>query len=158
MLPAGNFQLSRTHRRHSRCGYRGIKRSEYVDKATGKRDYRWDESQWTETGWTLIRRVEDEFIDVPERGFFPRGEPEELYTWPERDAQALARSAPPTTAMSGEPASHSGTWSLFNCKDNSGYVDLKQGEFLPLKDGQPVKWILIRRADGGSTREPKGRS
>ncbi|HEX8595869.1 MAG TPA: hypothetical protein VF682_21720 [Pseudomonas sp.] len=140
------------------CAYRGLKRSDYVSKATGKRDYRWDESQWTETGWTLIRRVEDEFIDVPECGFFPKGEPEELYTWPEREAQFISRGdRPHITAQSGEPARHAGKWSIFTRKGFE-YVDLQQGEFLPLQDGQPVKWTLIQRVDGGDTREPRGRS
>ncbi|HDR2672467.1 TPA: type VI secretion protein ImpA, partial [Enterobacter bugandensis] len=31
----------------------GIKRSEWVDEKTGKRDYNWDETRWAETGWTL---------------------------------------------------------------------------------------------------------
>lgn len=137
--------------------YQGVRRTDYVCERTGKPAYGWKDSQWTETGWTLIRRVEDEFIDVPERGFFPKGEPEELYSWPEHDAQAIARNAPPTTAMSGEPASHSGKWSI-GTRKGFEYIDLQQGDYLPLKDGQPVKWTLIRRADGGNTREPKGRS
>ena len=134
----------------------GVKRTDYIYETTGKPAYDWVETRWAEAGWTLIRRVEDEFIDVPERGFFPKGEPEELYTWPERDAQAIARNAPPTTAMSGEPASRSGTWSI-GTRKGFEYIDLQQGDYLPLKDGQPVKWTLIRRADGGNTREPKGR-
>ncbi|WP_191832463.1 type VI secretion protein ImpA [Pseudomonas fluorescens] len=71
--------------------YQGVRHSDYVNENTGKRAYDWEESQWTETGWTLIRRVEGEFIDVPEQGFFPKGEPEELYTWPEREAQFIRR-------------------------------------------------------------------
>ncbi|MGH8383340.1 hypothetical protein [Pseudomonas sp.] len=71
--------------------YQGVRRSDYVNEKTGKRAYNWTESQWTETGWTLIRRVEGECIDVPEQGFFPKGEPEELYTWPEREAQFIRR-------------------------------------------------------------------
>lgn len=67
--------------------FQGGERSDYVNKETGKRDYHWEKTQWAETGWTLIRRIEDEFIDVPERGFSPRGEPDELYTWPERESQ-----------------------------------------------------------------------
>ncbi|KFD05910.1 ImpA family protein [Rahnella aquatilis CIP 78.65 = ATCC 33071] len=46
--------------------------------------FHWKESQWTKTGWTLIRRVEGEFINVPQGGFFPKGSPEELYNWQEK--------------------------------------------------------------------------
>jgi hypothetical protein len=71
--------------------FQGVRRSTYINGATGKHAYDWKESEWTETGWTLIRRVKGEFIDVPEQGFFPKGEPEELYTWPEREAQFIRR-------------------------------------------------------------------
>ncbi|SFM40164.1 hypothetical protein SAMN04487858_102528, partial [Pseudomonas sp. ok602] len=57
--------------------YQGVSRSGYVYEDTGKRAYDWKECQWAETGWTLIRRVEGEFIDVPAQGFFPKGEPDE---------------------------------------------------------------------------------
>ena len=135
--------------------YQGIKRTDYVCKLTGKPAHDWKESQWTETGWTLIRRVEDEFIDVPERGFFPKGEPEELYSWPQREAQFISREERPhITARSGEPAGHSGKWSVFTRKGLE-YVDLQQGERLPFKDDQPVTWTLIQRVDGGSCLEPK---
>lgn len=136
----------------------GIRRTDFVFEATGKPAYDWVETQWTETGWTLIRRVEDEFIDVPERGFFPRGEPEELYSWPQREAQFISREERPhITARSGEPASHSGKWSVFTRKGLE-YVDLQQGERLPFKDDQPVTWTLIQRVDGGSCLEPKRKS
>ena len=62
----------------------GTKRSNWVDSETGEKEYCWLESQWAKTGWTLIRRVEGEFIDVPPEGFFPKGLPEELYNWPEK--------------------------------------------------------------------------
>jgi len=84
-------------------GYQGVKRSDYVCETTGKRAYNWTQSQWAETGWTLIRRVPGEFIDVPERGFFPRGQPEELYTWPECEAQFIRRDGAFIAALSGEP-------------------------------------------------------
>ena len=132
--------------------YQGIKRSDYVCKATGKRDYSWAKNQWIETGWTLIRRVEGEFIDVPERGFFPKGEPDELYTWPEREAQFINRDGPLITALSGEPATHTGKWSIFG-RQGFEYLDLQKGQRLPYKDEQPVKWTLISRADGGSCLE-----
>jgi len=134
--------------------YQGIKRSEYVSELTGRRDYSWVNSEWTETGWTLIRRVEGEFIDVPERGFFPKGEPDELYTWPEREAQFISRDEVFITAQSGEQAAHTGQWSFFG-RQGIEYVDLQKGQYLPQKDGEPVKWTLIKRSDGGSCMEPK---
>ncbi|WP_248806285.1 hypothetical protein [Pseudomonas sp. MWU13-2100] len=83
--------------------WRGVRRSTWVHPDTGKRAYDWKESQWVETGWTLIRRVPGEFIDVPEQGFFPKGQPDELYTWPEREAQFISRDGACITALSGEP-------------------------------------------------------
>ena len=136
---------------------RGVRRSTWVNPDTGKRDYDWNESELVETGWTLIRRVEDEFIEVPERGFFPKGEPDELYTWPEREAQFIRRDGVFITALSGEPASHTGKWSIFGRKGFE-YLDLQKGQRLPHKDEQSVKWTLIARADGGSCTEPKGKS
>ncbi|MFK0088442.1 hypothetical protein ACIQUS_14250 [Pseudomonas sp. NPDC090755] len=129
--------------------YQGVRRSDYVCEHTGKRAYDWKETQLTETGWTLIRRVEGEFIEVPERGFFPRGEPEELYRWPEREAQFITREGEFISGWSGEPASHSGKWSTFGRKGFE-YEDLQQGQRLPYKDAQAVKWTLIKRVDGGS--------
>ncbi|HEX8595870.1 MAG TPA: hypothetical protein VF682_21725 [Pseudomonas sp.] len=133
--------------------YQGVRRTDYVCERTGKPAYSWKERQWAATGWTLIRRVEDEFIDVPECGFFPKGEPEELYTWPEREAQFISREdRPHITALSGEPARHSGKWSTFG-RRGFEYIDLPQGQRLPLKDDRPVKWTLIKRVDGGSCME-----
>ncbi|VVP58925.1 hypothetical protein PS870_05940 [Pseudomonas fluorescens] len=132
---------------------RGIKRTDYVSKATGKPAYDWVEDQWTATGWTLIRRVEGEFIEVPERGFFPKGEPDELYTWPACEAQYISRDGAFITARSGEPATHAGQWSTFG-RQGFEYLDLQQGQRLPHKDEQPVMWTLIARADGGSCIAP----
>jgi type VI secretion system protein VasJ len=67
---------------------RGVKRSDYVSKI-GKRSYSWADSEWAKTGWTLIRRIEGEYIDVPREGFFPEGKPEELYNWPKREQLLL---------------------------------------------------------------------
>ena len=101
--------------------------------------------------------MEGEFIDVPERGFFPKGEPDELYNWPEREAQFINRDGPLITALSGEPATHTGKWSIFG-RQGFEYLDLQKGQRLPYKDEQPVKWTLISRADGGSCSEPARRS
>ncbi|WP_368545049.1 type VI secretion protein ImpA [Enterobacter soli] len=69
----------------------GVTRDDWVNPKTGKSVYTWDESRWAETGWTLIRRVEDEYINVPGEGFFPNGTPEELYSWPEREKAFIVR-------------------------------------------------------------------
>lgn len=69
----------------------GARRSDWVDEKTGRRDYSWEETRWAETGWTLIRRVEGEYIDVPPEGFFPNGTPDELYSWPEREKNYHSR-------------------------------------------------------------------
>jgi hypothetical protein len=65
--------------------WQGITRTDKTAFDTGKPLFHWKESQWAKTGWTLIRRVEGEFIDVPPEGFFPKGLPEELYNWPEKE-------------------------------------------------------------------------
>jgi len=135
---------------------RGVRRSTWVNPDTGRIDYDWKEHEVVETGWTLIRRVEGEFIEVPERGFFPKGEPDELYTWPEREAQFLSRDEVFITAQSGEQAAHTGQWSFFG-RQGIEYVDLQKGQYLPQKDGEPVKWTLIKRSDGGSCKEPKNK-
>ena len=132
----------------------GARRTDYVCQDTREPAYDWEESQYAETGWTLIRRVEDEFIEVPEHGFFPKGEPDELYTWPEREAQFISHDRAIISAMSGEPAVHSGKWSIFT-RIGFEYADLQQGARLPFKDEQPVKWTLIQRVDGGSCIEPR---
>ncbi|WP_248744863.1 hypothetical protein [Pseudomonas sp. MWU12-2037] len=132
---------------------RGVRRSTWVHPDTGKRAYDWKEDELVETGWTLIRRVPGEFIDVPEQGFFPKGQPDELYTWPEREAQFINRDGTFITAQSGEPAAHSGKWSTFG-RQGFEYLNLQQGQRLPHKDEQSVRWTLIERVDGGSCIEP----
>ncbi|MFK0088040.1 type VI secretion system contractile sheath large subunit [Pseudomonas sp. NPDC090755] len=105
--------------------YQGIRQSDYVSEA-GKRAYDWKESQWTEAGWTLIRRVEGEFIEVPERGFFPRGEPGELYSWPEREAQ-FSRAC-------GEKQRHPGGTLQYAMAGGLG-----RGRYMPA--GYPARWL-----------------
>lgn len=72
---------------------RRLRRRTWFATDADKRDFDWREDELVETGWTLVRRVEGEFIDVPEQGFFPKGEPNELYTWPEREAQFIVTGA-----------------------------------------------------------------
>ncbi|EJL91710.1 hypothetical protein, partial [Pantoea sp. GM01] len=62
----------------------GVAFENYVDEDKVCHRY-WTETNQVETGWTLIRRVEGVYIDVPPEGFFPEGKPEELYSWPQRE-------------------------------------------------------------------------
>jgi hypothetical protein len=126
--------------------YQGLSRSQYVSP-TGRRSYCWKDEDWTETGWTLIRRVENEFIEVPPGGFFPKGHPDELYTWPEREHLYIQREKPHITGMSGEPSPHFGLWSLFRLSHPEGHCSLKKGERLPAWEGKTVEWIMVRRLD-----------
>lgn len=134
----------------------GVRRSDWVDKKTGKRDYNWQEDKWAETGWTLIRRVEGEYLDVPPEGFFPKGTPEELYSWPEREAQYISRAGESVTGWSGEEATHTGDWSVFTGNEMK-HVTLNKGEFLPYLPGennsqQRACWTLVKREDDGPLR------
>lgn len=124
----------------------GIARTKEVSE-TGQPHHDWVEEGWAETGWTLIRRVENEFIEVPPGGFFPKGHPDELYSWPEREAQYIRRETPHITRMSGELAPHYGLWSLFRLSHPEGHVTVNKGERLPAWDGQAVEWIMVRRLD-----------
>ena len=132
----------------------GVKRSELVDEYTGKRDYNWKESRWAETGWTLIRRVEGEYLDVPPEGFFPNCTPDELYNWPEREKDYITREGEYISAWSGELSPHSGDWSMFTGREMK-YTSAGQGQALPYltdTNGSPqrVCWTLIKRDDNGS--------
>jgi hypothetical protein len=131
----------------------GIKRKDWVNPRTGKRTYSWQEDDWVETGWTLIRRVEGEYIEVPAGGFFPNGTPEELYSWPEREAKFISREGKPISGWSGEAAAHAGDWSVFTGREMQ-HVTLEKGEPLPWltdENHSPERacWTLVRRRDGG---------
>ena len=137
----------------------GVKRSELVDKYTGKRDYNWQESRWAETGWTLIRRVEGEYLDVPPEGFFPNCTPDELYNWPEREKDFITREGEYISAWSGELSPHSGDWSMFTGSEMK-YASFGQGQVLPYltdtnSSSQRVCWTLIKRDDNGSVLRKK---
>ena len=138
--------------------YQGIKRSEWVNKNTGERDYRWVESEWMPSGWTLIRRVEGEFIDVPLEGFFPLGIPDELCSWPEREEQWLRRHWVHMTRFTGELAPHGGRWAAM-AYGVTRYCQVEQGAPLPEHEDlrgnwHPVSWTLIERDDGGDVLIP----
>ncbi|WP_312625530.1 type VI secretion protein ImpA [Scandinavium sp.] len=132
----------------------GVRRSDWVNEKTGRRDYSWEEARWAETGWTLIRRVEGEYIDVPPEGFFPNGTPDELYSWPEREKNYISREGGYISAWSGEEATHTGDWSVFTGNEMK-HVNLRKGERLPYLPGennsqQRACWTLVKREDGGS--------
>jgi len=132
----------------------GTRRSEWVSETTGIRDYDWDETRYAETGWTLIRRVEGEYINVPPEGFFPKGKPEELYSWPERENNFISHHNQYITGWSGELSPHAGKWSIFT-QQGIQYINVNQGQALPTwtnEHGSPlrVQWTLIERTDNGS--------
>lgn len=132
----------------------GVARKNTVNPDTGKINYNWKETCWAETGWTLIRRVEGEYLDVPPGGFFPKCTPEELYNWPAREADYLSRGREYITAWTGEAASHAGQWSTFTGNEMQ-HAMLAAGESLPPirdKENSALRacWTLVSRADGGS--------
>ncbi|MDO2440507.1 type VI secretion protein ImpA [Enterobacter nematophilus] len=133
--------------------WQGIKRSDYVSKS-GKRSYSWKESKWAKTGWTLIRRIEGEYIDVPPGGFFPEGKPEELYNWPQREKKLLQEERKRITCWSGVFAPFSGRWATI-INGTTQYTHTHAGQVMPEfedKHGQKhrARWSLLERDDGGS--------
>jgi type VI secretion system protein VasJ len=133
---------------------RGIKRSDWVNPETGEKDYSWDEAERFKTGWTLIRRVEGEFIDVPREGFFPEGKPEELYNWPQREQELQQEKMVRITRWTDEIAPYGGQWaSIVN--GTTDYIQTREGQKMPPfedKYGKQhrVRWTLLKRDDKGS--------
>ncbi|HCJ2202820.1 hypothetical protein [Klebsiella pneumoniae] len=138
--------------------WQGRVRTQYVNDV-GQQEYYWEEGAWTKTNWIRIRRVKNRFINVPLEGFFPRGTPEELYNWPQRQQQYITEQQR-ISASSGEPCPHGGEWSIF-VEDKPVTVTLEQGELMPEwedrtmeeehKQGEKfhVLWSLMARHDGG---------
>lgn len=132
----------------------GTTRSNLINSDTGERDYGWDDVEWAKTGWTLIRRIEGEFIDVPPEGFFPEGKPEELYNWPQREKKLLQKEKQRITCWNGARAPFDGRWaSIVN--GTTQYIQTRTGEVMPEfedKDGKKHRacWSLLKRDDGGS--------
>ncbi|PLR37637.1 type VI secretion protein ImpA [Chimaeribacter coloradensis] len=128
----------------------GVKR---YNEEPGETGWAWRETRYAETGWTLIRRVEGEYLDVPPEGFFPQGTPDELYNWPTREKAYISHEKTYITAWSGEPAPHAGDWSVFTRQGMQNAV-LRQGQPLPYLTTSPyperAQWTLIKREDGGS--------
>jgi len=132
---------------------RGIERSDYVG-IDGKPSYSWKDSEWAKTGWTLIRRVEGEFIDVPPEGFFPEGKPEELYNWPQRETKLLQGKRERIICWSGASAPFDGRWATI-VNGTTQYAQTRAEEIMPEfedKHGQKhrARWSLLERDDGGS--------
>lgn len=131
----------------------GIERSEYVNKS-GKRSYSWKDSVWSKTGWTLIRRVEGEFIDVPPGGFFPEGKPDELYNWQQREKELLKETRARITFCSGDVSPFDGRWATI-VNGTTQYTRTHTGQAMPEfedKDGKKHRacWSLLERNDSGS--------
>jgi len=132
---------------------RGIERSDYVG-IDGKPGYSWKKSEWVKTGWTLIHRVEGEFIDVPPEGFFPEGKPEELYSWPQREKKLLQEERERITCWSGAPAPFDGRWAAI-VNGTTQYTHTHAGQVMPEfedKHGNKHRacWSLLKRDDGGN--------
>ena len=89
--------------------------------------YNWVEEAWVETGWTMVKRIEGEYIDVPEEGFFPQGLQEELYAWGEAQKEAEARDTR-IKAFNGHPCPQAGLW---HTAAQPGQHRFEQGEIMP---------------------------
>ncbi|MGC0938964.1 type VI secretion protein ImpA [Pantoea agglomerans] len=131
----------------------GIERSDYVG-IDGKPGYSWKESEWAKTGWTLIRRVEGKYIDVPPGGFFPEGKPEKLYNWPQREIELSHEERERITCWSGAFAPLDGRWATI-VNGTKQYIQIHTGQIIPKfedKHGQkhPACWSLLERDDGGN--------
>lgn len=131
----------------------GVQRSDYVSKE-GKRRYSWKDSEWAKTGWTLIRRIEGEFIDVPPEGFFPEGKPEELYNWPQQEQKFLKETGMRITCWSGDVSPFDGRWATI-VNGTTQYANTRIGQAMPeFEDIHGKKhracWSLLERDDKGS--------
>ena len=130
----------------------GINRSDYVSMS-GKQSYSWKDTEWAKTGWTLIRRIEGEYIDVPREGFFPEGKPEELYNWPKREQLLLQEKMVRITRWDGDLAPYAGRWAAI-VNGTTQYLQTREGQILPeFEDIHGKKfracWSLLERDDKG---------
>ena len=131
----------------------GIERGDFVS-ASGKPKYTWKDSEWAKTGWTLIRRIEGEYIDVPHEGFFPEGKPEELYNWPKREQLLLQEKMVRITRWDADIAPYAGRWATI-VNGTTQYIQTREGQVLPEfedKYGKKYRacWSLLERDDKGS--------
>ncbi|ATA23098.1 hypothetical protein BIY26_17705 [Brenneria goodwinii] len=130
----------------------GKVRSEFISDE-GIHDYSWTKIEKVPATWTLIHRVENEFIPVPPQGFFPNRHPDELYRWPEREQALLAGSKKHLTLPSGTVCPHGGLWSTYQ----AGRIERQhfaQGDILPqwrdtATQKRAILWTLLERDDGG---------
>jgi type VI secretion system protein VasJ len=133
--------------------HKGITRSDYIDE-DGNPSNSWSETEWVETGWTLIRRVEGEYIDVPPEGFFPEGKPEELYNWSLSEDNFQYGKMVRIAKLSAEISTHTGQWAA-TINGTTQYIHLRQDEKMPeFEDVYGIRhrasWVLIKRDDGGN--------
>ena len=131
----------------------GIKLRDYVH-TSGVKSYSWAESEWAKTGWTLIRRIEGEYIDVPREGFFHEGKPEELYNWPKREQLLLQEKMVRITLWDGDLAPYAGRWATI-VNGTTQYLQTREGQVLPEFEDRHGKkfracWSLLERDDKGS--------
>ena len=131
----------------------GIKRRDYVS-TSGIKSYSWADSEWAKTGWTLIRRIEGEYLEVPREGFFPEGKPEELYNWPKREQLLLQEKMVRITRWNGDLAPYAGRWATI-VNGTTQYLQTREGQVLPeFEDRHGLKyracWSLLERDDKGS--------
>lgn len=130
----------------------GIERSDYID-IDGRPSYSWKDSEWAKTGWTLIRRIEGEYIDVPPGGFFPEGKPAELYNWSQREKKLLHEERERITCWSDAIAPFDGRWATI-VNGTTQYTQTRSGQVMPKfedKYGNKFRacWSLLERDDGG---------
>lgn len=138
---------------HPVSAAQGVIRSNYVNR-DGKRSFSWKKTEWAKTGWTLIRRVEGEFIDVPREGFFPEGKPEELYNWPQREQRLQQERMDRITRWTDEVAPYSGRWASI-VEGTTQYIQTREGQEMPEFEDKYGKkhracWSLLERDDKGS--------
>ncbi|WP_409310925.1 hypothetical protein [Pectobacterium sp. B1J-3] len=135
----------------------GKERSDYISPE-GEIDYHWKEIENVPSTWTLVRRVENQFIPVPAEGFFPTGHPDELYRWPERESGLRNSGKRNLTLPTGTSCPHSGIWTTYQ----AGRIvrqHFSQGDILPewqdtATQKRAIHWTLLERDDGMSAEFP----
>lgn len=139
----------------STLAFQGKEMKRFVNSNTQRVSYSWKSSDNVPCLWTLIRRVEGEYLDVPDEGFFPNHHPQELYSWPEHEKRYLNQQIEPRIiAWSGERCPHQGQWTTFMYRGVE-FLHFEQDQLIPdwfdeYGSPQKVQWTLLERDDGGS--------
>ena len=68
-LPSTSAQLLHPRSSRDRAGPEGVLRA-WQGKTKDEDGY-WEENEWVPATWTLVRRIEGQFIEVPPQGFYP---------------------------------------------------------------------------------------